>query len=107
MPEASFLILVALSDQELHGYGIIGEVKQLSGDRLKLGPGTLYGTLDRLSEQGLIQQTETKIVDGRVRHYYGITGMGTEAVRDEAAARSDTMRAVTKHLQPKARGALA
>ena len=116
IPEASFLILVALSDQELHGYGIIGEVKQLSGDRLKLGPGTLYGTLDRLSERGLIQQlsergliqqTETKIVDGRVRHYYGITGMGLEAVRDEAAARSDTMRAVTRHLQPRGRGALA
>ncbi len=101
------MILVALSDQELHGYGIIGEVKQLSGDRLKLGPGTLYGTLDRLSERGLIQQTETKIVDGRVRHYYGITGMGLEAVRDEAAARSDTMRAVTRHLQPRGPGALA
>ena len=107
MPEASFLILVALSDQELHGYGIIGEVKQLSGGRLKLGPGTLYGTLDRLTDQGLIRRTGTKEVDGRLRHYYGVTGSGLDAVREEAALRAQTMRAVTKHLQPKPRGALA
>ena len=39
MREATFLILAALADQDLHGYGIIGEVKELSGGRLKLGPG--------------------------------------------------------------------
>ena len=107
MREASFLILAALADQELHGYGIIGEVMKLSGDRLKLGPGTLYGTLDRLSEQGLIQPTRTEVVDGRLRRYYGITGTGLSAVRSEAAARAETLQAATERLHPRVRGALA
>ena len=107
MREASFLILAALADQELHGYGIIGEVKKLSGGRLKLGPGTLYGTLDRLSEQGLIQPTRTEVVDGRLRRYYGITGTGLSAVRSEAAARAETLQAATERLHPRVRGALA
>lgn len=45
MREATFLILAALADQELHGCGIISEVKKLSGGRLKLGPGTLMARL--------------------------------------------------------------
>jgi DNA-binding PadR family transcriptional regulator len=107
MREATFLTLAALADQELHGYGIIGEVKRLSGGRLKLGPGTLYGTLDRLSEQRLIKPTKEEVVDGRLRRYYGITKSGLTAVRTEAAHRRETLQAATKRLQPRIRGALA
>jgi DNA-binding PadR family transcriptional regulator len=107
MREASFLTLAALAGQDLHGYGIIGEVKKLSGGRLILGPGTLYGTLDRLSEQGLIEPKGTEVVDGRLRRYYGISGAGLEAVRSEAENRAETLRAATKRLQPRVRGALA
>jgi DNA-binding PadR family transcriptional regulator len=107
MREATFMILAALSDQELHGYGIISEVKKLSGGRLKLGPGTLYGTLDRLSDQGLIKPTGTEVVDGRLRRYYGITGTGLSAVRSEAADRAETLNATTQRLHPRVRGALA
>jgi len=107
MREPSFLILVALSDQELHGYGIIREVKELSGGRVKLGPGTLYGTLDKLKEQGLIEPTSTEVVDGRHRQYYGITGAGLSAVRSEANAREETLRAATMRLHPRLRGASA
>lgn len=107
MREATFLILAALADQDLHGYGIIGEVKELSGGRLKLGPGTLYGTLDRLSDQGLIEPKGTEVVDGRLRRYYGITGTGLDAIRSEVADRAKTLEAASKRLQPRVRGALA
>ena len=107
MRDAKFLILVALADQELHGYGIIGEVKKLSGGRLALGPGTLYGTLDRLTEQDLIRATRTEVVDGRLRRYYCITGSGRTAVQSEADERAATLRAATKRLKTGFRGALA
>ena len=107
MRDATFLILAALADQELHGYGIIGEVKKLSGGKLTLGPGTLYGTLDRLTEQGLIQPTGTEVVDGRLRRYYGIKSTGLSAVRREAADRAETLQAATERLHPRLRGALA
>jgi PadR family transcriptional regulator PadR len=107
MREPRFLILAALADQELHGYAIIGEVKKLSGGRLKLGPGTLYGTLDKLSEQGLIESTRTEAVDGRLRRYYAITGTGLAAVRSEAAARSETLNAANERLHSRRRISLA
>jgi DNA-binding PadR family transcriptional regulator len=107
MRDATFLILAALADQELHGYGIIGEVKKLSGGRLALGPGTLYGTLDRLTEQGLIRPTTTEVVDGRLRRYYGISGSGLSAVKSEANDRAATLRAATTRLMPGICGALA
>jgi len=107
MRDAAFLVLAALADRELHGYGIIGEVKALSDGRLALGPGTLYGTLDRLSEQGLVRPTRTEVVDGRLRRYYGITGSGMSAVQAEAEDRAATLRAATARLQVGTRGALA
>jgi DNA-binding PadR family transcriptional regulator len=107
MREATFLTLAALADQSLHGYGIIAEVKELSGGRVNLGPGTLYGTLDRLTEQGLIQSKGTEVVDGRLRRYYGITGSGLSAVRDEADGRAATLQAANARLGSGVRGALA
>ena|SRR5664280_590019 len=107
MRDATFLILAALADQELHGYGIIGEVKALSSARLVLGPGTLYGTLDRLTDQGLIRPTRTEVVDGRLRRYYGITPEGISAVHSEADDRAATLRAADARLKLGLRGALA
>ena len=52
--------------------GIIREVEKLSEGRLKLGLGSLYGALDRLSEQNLIRTTRTEVVKGRLRRYYAI-----------------------------------
>jgi len=107
MREATFLTLAALADQDLHGYGIISEVKRLSGGRVTLGPGTLYGTLDRLSDQGLVQPSGTEVVDGRLRRYYRITEGGLSAVRSEADERAATLRAANERLVPGVRGALA
>ncbi len=105
--EPTFLILVALADQERHGYAIIKEVAQLSGGRVTLGPGTLYGALDRLSDQDMIRATRTEEVDGRLRRYYAITGSGLEAVHEEAAQRTRVMKATALRLGPRPRGALA
>ena len=107
MREATFLILAALADQDRHGYGIIGEVKRISGGTTTLGPGTLYGTLDRLADQGLVEPTGTEVVDGRLRRYYGITGIGLSAVRAEAEDRAATLQAAAERLRPRIRGALA
>ena len=105
--EPTFLILVTLTDQERHGYAIIKEVEKLSGGRLILGPGTLYGALDRLTDQGMIEPTRTESVDGRMRRYYAITGSGLEVVRTEAAQRSDVLRAAEVRLRRRPRSALA
>ena len=99
MREPTFLILVALADRERHGYGIIQEVAKLSSGTLKLGPGSLYGALDRLSDRGLIRTTRAEVVNGRLRRYYAINDSGLSAVREEAARRTEVARAATARLR--------
>ena len=82
MREPTFLILVALADADRHGYGIIREVQELSSGRIRLGPGTLSGALDRLSDQGLVKTTRTEVLNGRLRLYYAISDAGLAAVRE-------------------------
>ncbi len=83
--EPTFLILAALAPQPLHGYAIIGEVADLSGGRLALRPGTLYGALDRLAEEGLLESDREEVVDGRLRRYYRLTDDGAAVLEREAA----------------------
>ena len=86
MQEPTFLILAALAAEPLHGYGVIQEVTQLSAGRVTLRPGTLYGALDRLVEQGLVVAAREEVVDGRLRRYYRLSDEGA-AVRETEAAR--------------------
>jgi DNA-binding PadR family transcriptional regulator len=81
--EQSYLILLALADGPLHGYGIIKTVRELSEERVRLGPGTLYGALDRLSTEGLVSVVKEEVVEGRHRRYYQLTGAGSEVVTEE------------------------
>ena len=85
MQEASFLILTALADGSQHGYGIIAEVRQISGGRVKLRAGTLYTAIDRLRADKLIDVDREEIVDGRLRRYYRLTPAGTGRLAAEAA----------------------
>jgi DNA-binding PadR family transcriptional regulator len=85
MQEATFLILTALADGSQHGYGIITEVAQISGGRVRLRAGTLYTALDRLREDKLIEVEREEIVDGRLRRYYRLTPSGTTVLSAEAA----------------------
>jgi DNA-binding PadR family transcriptional regulator len=73
--EASVLILISLADRPRHGYALIQDIKELAG--VELGPGTLYGALDRLEGLGLI---ESLPADDR-RHPYRITAPGAAALR--------------------------
>jgi DNA-binding PadR family transcriptional regulator len=85
LSEPAVLILAALAGGQLHGYGIIREVAGLSGGRLALRPGTLYGALDRLSEQGLVRADGEEVVDGRLRRYYRLTEPGAGVLAAEVA----------------------
>lgn len=81
--EPTFLILTALAGEPLHGYGLISEVDTLSNGRVTLRPGTLYGALDRLTEDGLISVDREEVVDGRLRRYYRLTDEGAATLTDE------------------------
>lgn len=83
MREQSYLILLALAPEPLYGYGIITTVEELSDGRVRLGPGTLYGALDRLADEGLITRDREEVVQGRFRRYYCLTGVGREALAAE------------------------
>ena len=84
---ATFHILLALADQERHGYGIILEVEARTGGALRLGAGTLYGSLKRMLEQGLIEETEERpdveLGDER-RRYYRLAPLGRSVALAEA-----------------------
>jgi DNA-binding PadR family transcriptional regulator len=91
---AAFHILLALSGEELHGYGIIREVQTRSGGSLRLGPGTLYRTIQRLLEEGLFEESRRPSgpgIDPR-RRYYRITSFGSAVVRAETARLTDLVR---------------
>ena len=85
MQEATFLILTALATGSQHGYGIITEVRQISGGRVRLRAGTLYTALDRLRSDGLVAVDREEIVDNRLRRYYRLTPAGSERLAAEAA----------------------
>jgi DNA-binding PadR family transcriptional regulator len=85
MQEATFLILTALASGSQHGYGIITEVSQISGGRVRLRAGTLYTALDRLRIDEMIAVDREEIVDNRLRRYYRLTPKGSQKLAAEAA----------------------
>jgi DNA-binding PadR family transcriptional regulator len=85
MQEATFLILTALATGSQHGYGIITEVSQISGGRVRLRAGTLYTALDRLRVDEMIAVDREEIVDNRLRRYYRLTPKGSQKLAAEAA----------------------
>jgi DNA-binding PadR family transcriptional regulator len=79
-------ILLALSTQERHGYGIMKQVERESGGKVKMGPGTLYGSLGRMMSAGLIREADSRIdpaMDDERRIYYRITAAGQAALAAE------------------------
>lgn len=83
LQEPTFLILTALAGGAQHGYGIMTDVGQLSGGRVKLHAGTLYAALDRLARQGLVEAEREEIVGGRLRRYYRLTPPGAQRLAAE------------------------
>ncbi len=74
--EASYFILAALADGERHGYGIVQDIDVMSGGRVRLGTGTLYGALERLTADKLVVPTREEVVGGRTRRFYRLTRRG-------------------------------
>jgi len=83
LTESTFLILLALIEPR-HGYGIMQVASVLSAGRVKMGPGTLYGALNVLVKQGLIERRGEMESEGERRKIYGLTGLGNEVVRLES-----------------------
>ncbi len=84
---AVFHVLLALADGERHGYAIMQEVAQSTDGRMKMGPGTLYGTIKRLLEAGMIEESDRRPdpeMDDERRRYYRLTGVGQRTVQAEA-----------------------
>jgi DNA-binding PadR family transcriptional regulator len=81
-------ILLALSTQERHGYGIMKQVEVDSQGKVKMGPGTLYGSISRMIEAGLVRESDKKVdpkMDDERRVYYKITAAGQKALAAELA----------------------
>ena len=95
LPNAAFHILLALADGDLHGYGIMRHVEEQTAGRVRLGPGTLYSSIQALLEEGLIEEIDPapgrEPVNDR-RRLYRLTSSGRKLARTEAERLADVLR---------------
>jgi DNA-binding PadR family transcriptional regulator len=88
LPPVVFHILLSLGQGERHGYALKREILERTGGKLKLGPGVLYGSINKMLEQGLIEESEDRPdphLDDERRRYYRLTTLGRKAAQAEAA----------------------
>jgi DNA-binding PadR family transcriptional regulator len=98
---ASLHILLSLSSDDLHGYGIMQEVSRQSGGQYKLGPGTLYDNLQKLVERRFIQELGHRPGDEDPRRrYYRLTLLGRSVLAAEIARLEEVVREAKVRLQP-------
>ena len=102
---AVFHILLALSSGERHGYGIMKQVEADSQGNVTMGPGTLYGSLKRMLEGGLVKESDKRVdpaMDDERRIYYRITSVGARALATELRRYKDLLKLVQqRNLYPK------
>jgi DNA-binding PadR family transcriptional regulator len=86
LSQTEFQILLALADEDRHGYGIMQEVARGSEGSIRLGPGALYGAMKRLLADGLVEESRKRPKDDDVRRrcYYHLTRTGRAAVSEQA-----------------------
>ncbi|MBI4873227.1 MAG: helix-turn-helix transcriptional regulator [Acidobacteria bacterium] len=92
-----FHILLSLADQEQHGYGIMQEVLERTGGKVRLWPATLYGTLKRLIEKDLIEESGERPapeLDDARRRYYRLTRLGRRVLAAESERLEDLVRVI-------------
>jgi DNA-binding PadR family transcriptional regulator len=94
LPSAAFQILLSLADDDLHGYGIMRQVEQQTNGRMRLGPGTLYSSIQALLEDGLIEEVDREASTGadERRRYYRLSAAGRKLARAEAERLADLLR---------------
>jgi len=105
---AVFHILITLADGDAHGYAIMQEVARRSGGGVKLGPGTLYGAVSRLLEDGIVEESEERpdpAMDDTRRRYYSLTKFGVKVLAAETERLADLVKAarstkVVRKLKP-------
>lgn len=99
---AVYHILLALADGEKHGYAIMKDVEAQTGGQIKMGPGTLYGSIKRMLAAGLIQEADERPdpgLDDERRRYYRLTGLGRTVVAAESERLAQAVRvAQQKHV---------
>ena len=96
---AVFHVLLALAEGEMHGYGIMQDVARISGGRVRMGPGTLYGTIKRMLEAKLIVESDERpdpALDDERRRYYRLTDFGSRVAAAEAQRFSSLLQAARK-----------
>jgi DNA-binding PadR family transcriptional regulator len=100
LPRSAFIILMALSDQPRHGLAVIDRVGEITHGKVRIGPGTLYGTLQKLVTAGLVRETDRppdpSDHDPR-RRYYRLTPKGDRELRAEAARMRALVSAAVDH----------
>jgi DNA-binding PadR family transcriptional regulator len=93
-------ILLALADEDRHGYAIMQEIERMTGGAVRMGPGTLYGTIKRMIASGLLEEAEDRPdprLDDERRRYYRATALG----RDVLAAETERMAALVSAARAK------
>jgi DNA-binding PadR family transcriptional regulator len=102
LPSASLHIVLALLEGELHGYALMGRIAELSDGAVRMGPGTLYGTLNRLVDDGLIEETTDRVRrdDSERRRYYALTATGRAIAVDELVRLQSLVHRIAAHLPP-------
>jgi DNA-binding PadR family transcriptional regulator len=102
---SEFQILLALADENRHGYGIMTEVRERTGGKVVLGPGTLYGTIKRLLKRGLVVEADDQAdqsLGAERRKYYQLSESGRELAAAEARRLAELLHdARAKSLIPK------
>jgi len=96
-----FHALAALASEPRHGYAIAREVEELTEGRIVMGPGTLYGSLQRMTEAGLIQETDNPGAEGLHadrRKYYRVTSLGRAALQAESERLLRTLAVVQERM---------
>jgi DNA-binding PadR family transcriptional regulator len=91
-----FHILLALAEEERHGYGIMQDVAGQTNNALQLGPGTLYGCLKRMLAAGMVEESDVRPdpeLDDERRRYYRMTELGQRVLRAEAQRLADAVTA--------------
>jgi DNA-binding PadR family transcriptional regulator len=95
LPSAAFQIMLALADGDLHGYAIMRQIEEQTGGRLRLGPGTLYSSIQTLLEGKLIEEIDRpENIEGHSerRRYYRLTVAGRKMARSEAEKMAGVLR---------------
>ena len=99
---AAMHILLALAGEDLHGYGIMLEVARQSAGQYKLGPGTLYDNLEKLLEQGVVEESIQKsAAEESRRRYYKLTRFGRRLLATEITRLEGVVRQARMHLKPR------